>query len=374
VAFYADRDYTEDETVLEAAAKVMRGELTLHWFNPDTEHIKTRPSDPRRGLTFTDIDIGSYGHSQVPEHVRHSQSMAARGSDKSGKMPDMGYVINRKSDVWSDNVLDLYEEAKARRWVPATDIPWAEIDKAGLSHEMQAACAQLYTFVQECALVDLDFSSKWVPLINQDFTEQKSFMCAQMLDASRLLEAFRKRALLGGAGLGRASVTAEQGLKEWLWAATYPSGSLSINLALGGYLLALYRQIAAFAPTRADRALMGFAMQDAARQTAYGVGHIRYHLHHQPAQEVALQEYLDETEHVMLGLLGSPELLEPLIVICGGGLRPEQVRVGRDAVAKFIRLAVREYLERLESAALFGRLQRSRIPAIIEQVAAAQPS
>ena len=59
--------------------------------------------------------------------------MVARGSEKVGKLPDMGYVVNRKSDVWSDNVSELYEEAKARRWVPATDIPWTALHEKPLA-------------------------------------------------------------------------------------------------------------------------------------------------------------------------------------------------------------------------------------------------
>ena len=66
-------------------------------------------------------------------------------------------------------------------------------------HDLEMACAQLYTFLQECQIVSMDFPSRWVALINQDFLEQKSWMCAQMLDASRLFEVFRKRALFGGA-------------------------------------------------------------------------------------------------------------------------------------------------------------------------------
>jgi len=369
MAFYADKDYSEDQSTFELAASVMQGNLTLSWWDAKTEKIKGKPSDPKRGLTFQDLDVGSYGYSEIPEHVRHSQSMAARGSDKTGKYPDMGYVVNRKSDVWSDNVAALYEECKARRWVPATDIPWNDLDQAVVSPAIAAACAQLYTFLQECALVELEFPSRWVPLINQDFTEQKGFMCAQMLDASRLLEAFRKRALFGGTGLGRASVSAEQGLKEWLWADTYVTASLSINLSLGGFLLALFRQVAAFAPTRADRILMRYAMQDVARQVAYGVGHINYHLHHQPGHAEWLQEYLDESEHVLLGLLGSPELLEPLIVICGGGLEQAQIEKGRAAVAKFIKLAAREYQERLAAAGIPGRAARSKLPALVHRLA-----
>jgi hypothetical protein len=367
VAFYADKDYTADQAVLDAMNAVMQGNLTLHWFNAKTEKIKAEAGDPRRGLTYDDVNIGDYGYSSIPEFVRNEQSMVARGSEKVGKLPDMGYVVNRKSDVWSDNVAALYEEAKSRRWVPATDVPWSELDKNPLTPEMEAACAQLYTFLQECTQVTLDFPSRWVALINQDFLEQKSWMCAQMLDASRLFEVFRKRALFGGSGLKRASVNAEQGLKEWLWAETYPQGSVSINLALAGLLLVIYRHVAAFAPSRVDAAIMRYAMQDAARQVAYGSGQLRYYTRNRPLEVPAMEQYVDDSEHVILAILGSPEILEPMIIISGGGLDAAQVRAGRVAVLKFIRLAVQEYLERVSAAGLKGHSKRSRIPQLIDR-------
>ena len=370
MAFYADKDYTEDAAVLEAANQVMQGNLRLHWYEAKTERFKGRPSNMRRGLTYQDLDVGSYGYTNIPENVRTSQSMVSRGSEKVGKLPDMGYVVNRKSDVWSDNVTELYEESKARRWVPATDIPWKELHANPLGRDLEIACSQLYTFLQECQIVSMDFPSRWVPLINQDFLEQKSWMCAQMLDASRLLEAFRKRALYGGHGLGRASATAEQGLKEWLWAEKYPHGSVSINLSLAGFLLVVYRQVAAFAPNKVDRAIMGYAMQDAGRQVAYGFGQIRYHLKHRPHEMHAIEEYLHDTEHALIGLIGSPELLEPMIIICGGGLERDQVDKGRVATAKFIRLVVREYMERIAAAGLSEHSGQSRIPAMIDRIAA----
>jgi hypothetical protein len=368
VAFYAYKDYTEDQQVLEAMNQVMAGNLGLHWWDANTEKIKGHASDPQRGLTYDDLNIGSYGYTNLPEYLRTSQSMVARGSDRSGKLPDMGYVVNRKSDVWSDNVSELYEESKARRWAPATDILWSGLSEKSLSDTLEVACAQLYTFLQECELVSMDFPARWVALINQDFIEQKSFMCAQMLDASRLLEVFRKRALFGGAGLKRASVNAEQCLKEWLWAETYPQGSMVINLALGGIRLAIFRHVAAFAPSVTDRAIMRKAMQDSARWTAYGAGALRYHLERQPGQRVALHEYLDASEHAMLGIIGSAELLEPLIIISGGGLEKEQVHAGRLAVSKLIKLIMREYFERLDYAGLGGRHERSRLPQVIERI------
>ena len=368
MAFYADKDYTEDATVLEAANRVMQGQLGLEWYNAKTEKVKGKPADYKRGLTYTDLDLGSYGFTSIPENVRTSQSMVSRGSEKVGKLPDMGYVVNRKSDVWSDNVAALYEEAKARRWVPATDIPWNELAQKPLAPEMEAACAQIYTFLQECTSVTLDFPSRWVPLINQDFLELKSWMCAQMLDASRLFEVFRKRALYGGSGLKRASVPAEQGLKEWLWAELYPRGSVSINLTLGGILLAICRHVAAFAPSNVDRAIMRYAMQDTARQVAYGSGQLRYYVYHRPLEVAAMEQYVEDEEHVILALLGCPEVLEPLIIISGGGLDAAQVRAGRIAVIKFIRLAVQEYLERISAAGLKGHSKRSRLPVIVDRI------
>jgi hypothetical protein len=342
--------------------------LALHWFGAPTEKVKCRPADPRRGLTYEDTNIGSYGYDGIPEHVRDQQSMVARGSAKPGHYPDMGYVINRKSDVWSDNVAALYEESKARRWAPALDVPWSELEAHPLAPEIEAACAQLYTFLQECALAALDFPSRWVALINQEFIEQKSFLCAQMLDGARLLEAFRKRALYGGSGMGRASAAAEQGLKELLWAATYPCGSLSINGSLQGLLLTIYRQVAAFAPSPADRAIMGYAMQDAARHASYGLGALRYHLVHQPDARTGIGQYLDDSEHALAAVMGAPELLEPLIVICGGGLGADEIDRGRDAVRKMIKLAYREYAERLMAAGLDRT--GSRLAAIAAQAAA----
>src|SRR6202790_5764273 len=130
----------------------MEGHLGLHWYDAKTERLAGRPWDPKAGLTYQDLNVGPYGYTDIPEDVRTSQSMVSRGSEKVGKLPDMGYVVNRKSDVWSDNVAELYEEVKARRWVPATDIPWKELHAHPLSDDLKIACPHLSTFLQKYRL------------------------------------------------------------------------------------------------------------------------------------------------------------------------------------------------------------------------------
>lgn len=368
MAFYLEKDFFEDVELFNLVQKVMSGDLTLHWYDANTEHVRVRPQDPARGLTYEDCNVGSYGYDRLPELIRNNYSMAPRGAELWGRLPDLGYTVNRKSDVWAENVAVLYEEAKARRWAPAVDIPWAELASAPLPEVLEAAMAQLCTFLQECATVALGVSAHWVYSINQEFLEVKSYLCAQILDQARHVEALRKRVLAGGQGLKRASVTAEQVLKEILSPETYPTGSLAGNVMLGSFLLSLYRYVAAIAPSPTDLKLFRLMMQDVARMVAYGSGNLRYHLAHQPHQAVFLHDYLDTSEHCLLGLIGSQECLEPLILLSGGGTTSAQVQAGSQKVSRFLACTVAEYLERCQAAGLTGRSERSRLPGYLRQL------
>lgn len=50
----------------------------------------------------------------------------------------MALPINTKAEVWSDNVLDLYEEAVSRQRNATRDIPWTELPELDpdLEHAM----------------------------------------------------------------------------------------------------------------------------------------------------------------------------------------------------------------------------------------------
>lgn len=361
MSFYLEKDYFADEELYTLVNQVMQGNLTLHWFDAKTERVRAVPRNVQRGLTYEDTNLGSYGYDAIAEILRDKYTMAPRGSEIWGRLPDLGYTVNRKSDVWAENVARLYEEAKSRRWAPAVDILWDQLAQAKPPARVEAAVAQLMTTLEEIALVGLEMPSRWVFSINQEFLEMKSFLCAQMLDQARHLEAFRKRALAGGEGLKRASVAAEQALKEILFAETYPVASLSMNVLLGSGLLTLYRFAAAIAPSDVERRLFGLVLQDKARHVAYGMAHVRYHLAHQPKQLDVLGDYLDRTEHCLFGVFGAPELVSALVVIAGSGER----------VARFLRLAIEEYLERCEHIGFRGRRERSRLPSMLREVLAA---
>ncbi len=357
MAYFAEKNFFEDAELIELTQKVFSGELTLNWYHSPTEKVVCRPANRERGFTYDDCNVGTYGYDGLPEFIRKNYSMAARGSEMVPGLPDLGYTINRKSDVWSDNVSALYEESKARRWAPAVDIDWAALKAAPLPAEIEAAMSQLCTALEEISLVMMELPSRWVSVINQEFLELKSYLCAQMIDEARHVEVFRKRAL-AGSGLKRASATAEQALKEILFAETYPEASLGCNVMLASLVVGIFQQGASVSPV--DNRIFRLCTQDTARELAYGVGHVRYHLRHQPQRAEYLHDFLDRTEHTFLGIAGSPELLEPLIVLAGGGTSKAALKDGSQRVQKFLRHAVDGYFERLEAAGL-QRRTRSRL-------------
>src|SRR2546430_15423459 len=167
MAYYAEKDFFEDDELIALVTSILEGNLTLDWYRVDTPRVRAKPADPARGLTYEDCNLGPYGYDAIPEFVRNRYSMAARGSVLVSKLPDLGYTINRRSDVWSDNVVALYEEAKARRCAPAVDVPWAELTAGDSVRE--AAMAQLCTLLEEEALVPMEMPRKRRFSINQPF-------------------------------------------------------------------------------------------------------------------------------------------------------------------------------------------------------------
>src|SRR5438094_302874 len=152
MAYYAEKDFFEDDELIQLVTSILEGNLTLDWYRVDTPRVRARPADPGRGLTYEDCNLGPYGYDVIPEFLRDRYSMASRGSALVAKLPDLGYTVNRRSDVWADNVAGLYEEAKARRWAPAVDIPWGELDLVG-DPLREAAMAQACTLLEEVAPV-----------------------------------------------------------------------------------------------------------------------------------------------------------------------------------------------------------------------------
>ncbi|MCP4007456.1 MAG: hypothetical protein GY725_25030 [bacterium] len=318
MAYYARDDFFNNPEILERSVEILKGNLSLDWMKLEIDKAGCRPSNSRRGLTFDDTNVGSYGWDQISEKIRHNYSMAPRGAILPPGLPHLGYDINRKSEVWSENAPSLYEESKARHWIPSREVPWAAVEKVEHSDEFERGLAQLYTDMTAMATVLGDIPSKWVWHINQELVELKMWLCTEMFDAAQLADAFRKRAIAGGTGLGHDHAPLGELLKSVFDAGTYPSASASTHILLCGLMQTLLRHIEAVSSNAADQTLARFAVQDVSRSLAYGIGHMRYLFEVRPHETTAVRNHLDEVENALVGLLGAPIFISTLALLTAG--------------------------------------------------------
>ena len=357
MSYIGPKDFSQDTDLLAEVMRVMGGDLRLTWMKDCPHPMTARPSQARRGLTLDDInDDPHYGPAAIPEIIRHNFSMTPRGGILPEGLPSLDYRVNRKSDVWADSATVLFEESKSRRWAPVRNVPWDALDEAPLSPEQDRAIRQLCTGLISIGLVSADVPSRWVWLMNQEFHEIKFWLCAQMFDATRLAEAFRKRALYGQGALGCDSRELGELLKIVMESETYPLASAALNLTLFSFVQSLGRRFEFLSSNAADTYLGTRLAQDASRFVAYGVDHIRQFVRTRPAEVEAVNQHLDLVDNGLIGYLGSRELIEPLIVLSGGA----------ESVAAFYREAAEEYFERCAAAGLGARQNRSPLPGFLK--------
>ncbi len=356
------RDYLSWAEVLnENVERIKRGSYSLHWLDTSGANWGRRSKPSARGLTYTDIHrVRGYG--EVPEEATWL-NFAPRGSVREpyrDRMPIIDeYTVTARNELWADNVMTLYEEAKARQWNATRDIPWDELEP--LPEELEKATCQLCTFLTEVEFAAGDFPAKWLYRTPQDFLEVKSFLATQLMDEARHQEVFRKRAIAGG-GLLHSAPGFEWALKAILDAPTHTMGTFLLNLLGEGLVLSVFRSGEMIAKTQVDKEIFRRCLQDEARHVSYGVLELKNYLatHSDRERAVAdMHRFADVGEQVILTAFTEPALIEPVAVLLGGGLK--QIDTGMEGLGHMWTMFIDEYLARC-AAAGFDRAARCTIP------------
>jgi hypothetical protein len=345
----------------ENVARLSRGSYSLHWMDTSQANWGKRAKPSSRGMTYTDINrVAPYG--EIPR-VGNWPNFAPRGSVREpyiDRMPVVDdYIVTDRGEVWAENVITLYEEAKARQWNATRDIPWEELTR--LPDDLEKATSQLCTFLTEVEFVAGDFPCKWLYRIPQEFLEVKSFLATQVMDEARHQEVFRKRAIAGG-GLLHASPGFEWALKAILDAPSHTMGTYLLNLLAEGLVLSVFRSGEMIAKTHVDKEIFRRCLQDEARHVSYGVMELKGYIdsHADPAKAMEeLHRFADVGELVILSAFTEPALIEPVSILLGGGL--DKIDHGMEGMGKLWEMFIDEYIARCERAG-FPRRERCRIP------------
>ena len=279
-------------------------------------------------IDMRDWFVGRAG--RVPEGAPTYLGFVPRGAVPELGMPEYPYTLNNKADVWADNVVDLFEQAKAQQWNATTDIPWARLKP--LPEPLERAVCQLMTFLAENEYAALYIPAKFLPRINAQYVEVILFLGTVINDEARHIEAFTKRALANGGGLQYSAALTEWSLHSLLVQEDYFRSSFLLHVLGEGTFLELLDFIEKHAPDPATREVVRRARLDEGRHVAYGLSHVRECLQREATRADELVEAAEERSAALQASSGSnPMVMEALAVLAGGGSSPTQMARGFQA-------------------------------------------
>ena len=288
-------------------------EPRLDWMNRTREWgIRVKPG--KRGLTLGSLNVGIYG--EIPTHWP-DRSRNPRGAIGRDGLPPVAIQLKDKADLWAPSAADLYEEAIQRRWAPATDVDWSSIHP--LPEDVERAICQVCTELCQYAIIDVELITSWQHQMAYGYHEVKQYLTTASLDATRRQEAFRKRALVNGGGLGYEGPCQVSRLlleSRGGWTETITG----MTLVRGLFTQVMIRYLNRFAYNGVERKIYECVTQDLARLLTYGFEHIKYALANEPSKMGSIASTLGIGFAMFNRDLRDPVLREALAIIFGGGI------------------------------------------------------
>lgn len=344
---------------LARGARVVRPDFW--WMNVPTEWgIRVRPKDPEKGLLLSDLMVGTYG--DVPD-VWSNRSEIARGSWPNPIVEDMGYTIFEKAIVWAECVVPLYEDAIRDRWAAATDLPWGTLEP--LSTDLERAICQFLTEQSERAYFEATMWAAWLPQISYGFLELKLFLSTVIFDLARHSEAFRKRALANGGGLGlQAPTDYNRIVKE---ARTFPELA-AVLFVQDSMLLTLFRYGERFAHNQLERQLYALCARDRQRLMEYQVERLKHFLFKMPDRREEQNLYFAKAEGRIGKEWADSAVWEPLAVMLAGGT--DRIEEGRRMLLELRKAQIDDYVANLRKATFERKSLNGRLLQVLEEATA----
>ncbi|MCY3922223.1 MAG: hypothetical protein OXG27_07490, partial [Chloroflexi bacterium] len=294
------------------------------------------------GLRLRDINIGSYGI--VPDKWDLPND-APRGTETTGQIMAAGYSIFDKAEVWSENAVDLYEDAIKARWTPATELDW-ENGLEELPEELERAIGQICTIYSNNGLVEQKIIGRWLEEISYGFHEVKLFLATQAFDAGRKVEVLRKRALINGGGLGQAPLG--QIYRGWYQGLTFTDLVIALDVVYKSYEVTLFESASEWAQTEVERDMFAKIAADSRRHLDYGLGHLEWYERFKPEADKRLGiQFLRAEASLVQEMRLSTTEREALIVLLAGGV--ENLQAGVDKLKTLRQRQYDAYIENLAS-------------------------
>jgi hypothetical protein len=276
-------------------------------------------SDPRQPGAVIDRPSAKWG-------------LAARGAQVEAGGPEFYFRLNRKVEVWADNVPRLYLQAAAAQWNPATAIDWDASFE--LPPEIEMAIVQVMTYLIENETAALLVPAKFLAQVHPHFREVMQLLAIQVADEARHIEVFTRRATLKKKGaLGLSTISGQQSLKTLLDEPDFTLASFLLSVLGEGTFLNLLWFLEKHAPDPMTRQVAKLAAQDEARHVAFGMGHLQYMIAFDPHTRDRLRAAINRRHDALSHTAGlNEEVFDALTLLAAGAWTPQAIARGFEKV------------------------------------------
>lgn len=285
----------------------------------------------------------------MPAHASPATGFAPRGVAVEPGGPPYPFTLLDRDHVAPPEAAALYDQAVAGQWDAARDIAWETCPV--LAAAVEAAVAQVMTFLAENELAALYVPARFLPRLHPAYLEVALFLASQLADEARHIDAFLKRARLRGGAPPVSSALTAHSLRGLLEAEDFTEATFLLSVLGEGTFLDLLRFVETHAPDDVTAEVARRARADEARHVHFGLAHVRHALAHDPACAARLEAAVRRRAAGLDGNGGVPaRVQDALTILAAGSTDPAAVGRGHEAFRALLETMHAGRVRRLEHA------------------------
>jgi hypothetical protein len=180
--------------------------------------------------------------------------------------------------------------------------------------------------------------SRFIAQMHPHFREVMQVLAVQAADEARHVEVFTRRAMLKTGAPGLSTTGGQASLKTLVDEPDFAIASFLLSVLGEGTFLSLLKFIEQYAPDPVTAAVARRAGQDEARHVAFGLAHLREHIHRDPDLRARLAAAVERRHHALRHTAGlNAEVFDALLLMAAGSWAPDDLRRGSLRLAALLR-------------------------------------
>ncbi len=263
----------------------------------------------------------------VAEHAHAQWGLAARGATVEAGSPGFDFRFSDKTEIWAETADELYRQALAGQWDPATAIDWS--DAGELPDEVENAVVQVMTYLIENENAALLVPARHLGQVHPHFREVMQLLAIQCADEARHVEVFTRRATLKRPNPALSGAGGQASLKTLFETSDFSSSAFLLSVLGEGSFVNLLNFLHECGPDPLTRQIARLVARDEARHVAFGMAHLEYRLSQDPGYQSALKAAIEQRYDTLSASVGlNEEVFDALILLAAGATDAASVQRG----------------------------------------------